>query len=123
VSGEDRRRRLANLAGADAEVFALLLLILKGYWPLARRYLGHAGEIDLIMRRGRTIIAVEVKARPRLEAAAEAVTPAKIKRISAAMRQFRAERRLDDRYIFRCDAVLVAKGRWPRHLADVGALT
>ncbi len=37
-SGEDRRRSLAALFGADAERLSLLLLILKGYWPLARRY-------------------------------------------------------------------------------------
>jgi putative endonuclease len=123
VSGEDRRRSLANLAGADAEWVALLLLVLKGYWPIARRYRGHRGEIDLIMRRGRTIVAVEVKARRSMEAAADAITPAKIVRIAAAMRQFRAERRLDDRHVFRCDAVLVARGGWPRHLVNVGDMT
>ena len=47
-SGEDRRRSLANLAGADAERLALVLLVCKGYWPMARRYLAPSGEIDLI---------------------------------------------------------------------------
>jgi putative endonuclease len=122
MSGENRRRSLANLAGADAEVLAQALLMLKGYWPMARRYRAHRGEIDLIMRRGRTIVAVEVKARVSLDAAAEAVTPAKVARIAAAMRQFRAERRLDDHYTIRCDAVLVARGRWPRHVENVGTL-
>jgi len=121
-SGEDRRRSLANLAGADAERLALLLLVLKGYWPMARRYLAPAGEIDLVMRRGRTIVAVEVKSRPTLEDAAAALTPAKLRRIGAAMRSFRAERRLGDGHDFRCDAVLVAPRRWPRHMVDVGAL-
>jgi putative endonuclease len=120
--GENRRRSLANLAGADAERLALLMLVMKGYWPLARRYLAPAGEIDLIVRRGRTIVAVEVKARPSLDLAAETVTPAKLRRISAALNTFRAERRLGDRYVFRCDAVLVAPRRWPRHVVDVGPL-
>jgi putative endonuclease len=121
-SGEDRRRSLANLAGADAERLALLLLVLKGYWPMARRYLSPMGEIDLIMRRGKTIVAVEVKARATLEAAATAVTPAKLARIGAGMNAFRTERRLDESYIFRCDAVLVAPRSWPRHLVNVGGL-
>ncbi len=120
--GEDRRRSLARLTGIDAERLALLALVLKGYWPMARDYRAHGGEIDLVMRRGRLIIAVEVKARATIEAAAAAVTPAKIARIAAAMRQFRAERRLGDEHVFRCDAVLVVPRRWPRHVVDVGAL-
>jgi putative endonuclease len=121
--GEDRRRSLANLAGADAERLALVLLVLKGYWPMARRYLAPMGEIDLIVRRGKTIVAIEVKARATFDAAAAAITPAKLRNISLAMNAFRAERQLDDSHTFRCDAVLVAPRRWPRHVVDVGALT
>jgi putative endonuclease len=120
--GEDRRRSLANLAGADAERLALLLLVIKGYWPMARRFLAPSGEIDLIMRRGRTIVAVEVKARRTLEEASAAITPAKLRNIGLAMNAFRAARQLDDSYTFRCDAVLVAPRRWPRHLVNIGAL-
>jgi putative endonuclease len=68
------------------------------------------------------VIAVEVKARPTLMQAAEAITPGKLRRIGAAMRQFRAERGLGDDLDFRCDAVLIAPRRWPRHVVDVGAL-
>jgi putative endonuclease len=120
--GEDRRRSLARLAGADAERLALICLICKGYWPLARGYRGHDGEVDLVMRRGRTIVAVEVKARPTLEQAGEAITPAKLRRIAAGLRQFRAERRLDDTHVFRCDAVLISPRRWPRHVVNVGSI-
>ena len=122
MSGEDRRRSLANLRGGDAERLALLLLIAKGYWPMARRYLGHAGEIDIIMKRGRTIVAVEVKARATLEDAAATITPAKLRRISLAMRQFRSQRQLGDDHVYRCDAVLIAPWRWPRHIVDAGEL-
>jgi putative endonuclease len=74
------------------------------------------------MRRGGLVAAVEVKARATLDDAAAAVTPAKIARIAAGMRQFRAERGLGDDLVYRCDAVLVAPRRLPRHLADVGPL-
>jgi putative endonuclease len=76
MSGEDRHRNLAYLRGLDAERIALLLLISKGYWPMAKRFLAHSGEIDLIVKRGRTIVAVEVKARKNLTDAAVTLTPA-----------------------------------------------
>jgi putative endonuclease len=121
-SGEDRRRSVAYLTGLDAERLALASLALKGYWPLAKRYLAPAGEIDLIVRRGRTIVAVEVKARSDLDAAAASITRAKLRRIGAALAHFRTERRLGDEYDFRCDAVLVAPRRWPRHILNIGSL-
>jgi putative endonuclease len=99
-----------------------MMLIAKGYWPMARRYLGHSGEIDLIMKRGRVIVAVEVKARASLDEAAATITPAKLRRIGLAMRQFRSQRRLDDTYIYRCDAVLIAPWAWPKHVVDVGVI-
>jgi putative endonuclease len=121
-SGEDRRRSLARLSGADGERIALLLRLLEGYWPLARGYRGHGGEIDLVMRRGRTIVAVEVKRRATFADAEAAITPDKLRRVAAGLRQFRAERRLDDRFDYRFDAVLIAPGRWPRHATNIGAL-
>ena len=122
-SGEDRARSLANLLGADAERLALLFLLFKGYWPLARRYRAPGGEIDIVMRRGRVIVAVEVKARASIALAAETINQAKLRRIGSALRSFRAERRLDDGYDFRCDAILIAPHRWPRHIVNAGTLT
>jgi putative endonuclease len=122
MSGENRERSLSYLRGLDAERIALLLLIAKGYWPMAKRYLGAAGEIDLIMKRGRTIVAVEVKARKTIQDAGVTITDAKIARIAKAMNQFRSQKRLDDSYIFRIDAVLVAPRSWPRHIENVGGL-
>jgi putative endonuclease len=121
-AGENRARALARLFGVHAERLAALALRLKGYRVLARNYRAHGGEIDIVARRGRLIIAVEVKARPDIDLAFAAVTPAKIRRIASAMRRLRAERRLDDRFTIRCDAILVAPGRWPKHVEDVGPL-
>jgi putative endonuclease len=100
----------------------MIFLMLKGFRPLVRGYRGRGGEIDLVMRRGRLVVAVEVKARSSLDAAAAALTAAKVARIGAGMRQFRSERGLGDDLIYRCDAVLVAPYRLPRHLADIGPL-
>ena len=49
-----------------------MLLRLKGYRVLARRFAAAGGEIDLVVRRGDTIAFVEVKARDDLDAAASA---------------------------------------------------
>jgi putative endonuclease len=121
MTGTDERRS-AYRFGLDAERRAMLALLTKGYRTIASRYRVPGGEIDLVVRRGRTIVAVEVKARPTLDEAAIAITPRQIARIAAAMARFRAEYALDDRFTLRCDAVLVAPGRWPRHLVDVGRL-
>jgi putative endonuclease len=88
------RRRATFTRGHVAECVALLVLMAKGYRPLARRYAAAGGEIDLIVRRGGTVAFVEVKARGLM---ADALT-------SAATKTWRA------------DAVFVAPRRWPRHL-------
>ncbi len=58
----------------------------RGMKTLERRYLTKAGEIDLIMAEGNTVVFVEVKTRIRAEAGNGmlAVTPAKQRRISKA---------------------------------------
>src|SRR5262245_17616551 len=77
-------RREAERRGRRAESFAAWFLRLKGYRVLARRYKTPAGEIDLVMKRGRTIVFVEVKQRPDEVAGLEAVTPAARQRIARA---------------------------------------
>ena len=51
----------------------MLLLLAKGFRPIARRYKTPLGEIDLIVKRGRTIAFVEVKARASRDDALESV--------------------------------------------------
>lgn len=104
--------------GRAAEAAALALLLVKGYLPVARRFRSPAGEIDLIVRRGRLVAYVEVKARRTAQSAAEAVGPAQRRRIARAAEDFLKRRpdlaRLDQRF----DVVLVVPWRPPRHLAD-----
>ena len=60
--------------GLSAESRAAMVLIAKGYRILARRFKTPAGEIDIVARRRRVLVFVEVKARERADDAAEAVT-------------------------------------------------
>jgi len=113
-----KARRRAHLFGLRAESIAALLLRLKGYQLLDRRFAAAGGEIDLVARRGETIAFVEVKARDDLNAAAEAITTAKRHRIGRAARVWLARNPWAAALNLRGDAVFVAPGRLPRHLAS-----
>ena len=100
-----------------AEYAAAVLLILKGYRILARRYSGHGGEIDIVARRGRTLVFVEVKARADLDSAAWSISPAKQRRFARAAHHWQARNSWASNWTLRCDAVLIAMAL-PRHVQD-----
>ena len=119
IAPADQRRRRALRRGLRAETVARLFLGLKGYRLLARRYGGKGGEIDLIMRRGRAVVFVEVKARDDLGSAAEAIGPGKRRVFSRAAAHWLARNPWAASCDLRADAVLVVPRRLPRHI--VGA--
>ncbi|MCA0400017.1 MAG: YraN family protein [Proteobacteria bacterium] len=116
-----RDRKAAFLLGHDAEFWAALLLNLKGYRILARRFQGGGAEVDLVASRFGTLVFVEVKARATLEDALLTITPRKIERMSRAARAF-LPRLPRPPHTIRCDAILVAPGHLPRHIVSVGEL-
>ncbi|MGE0254819.1 MAG: YraN family protein [Alphaproteobacteria bacterium] len=111
-------RRAAERRGRRAEDAAALWLVLQGWRVLARGFRVHAGEVDLIARRGRVTAFVEVKARDSLADAAEAVTARQRRRIARAAEAFLAARPPRSGAILRFDVVLVRPWRLPRHLPD-----
>lgn len=113
----DGKRQAAFRLGVSAEGRAALLLAAKGYRELARRWKSPVGEVDLVMRRGRLLVFVEVKARPRLDDAAWSVLPRQKQRIVAAAEAWLAAHPEHAGYDIRFDAVLVAPGRLPQHVA------
>jgi putative endonuclease len=115
---QTERRRGAHLYGLQAESAAALLLRLKGYTILARRFAVNGGEIDLIARRGGAIAFVEVKARADLEVAAFAISATKRRRIARAARVWLTRNPWTAGLTLRGDAVLVARWRLPRHAPD-----
>ncbi|MXQ11521.1 YraN family protein [Microvirga makkahensis] len=110
------RRRATFLRGHYAEWIALLLLLSKGYRPLARRYAAAGGEIDLIVTRGDTIVFVEVKARGSMEDALSAITATKRRRFSRAARAWLSRHPRAQGRTWRADAVFIAPRRLPRHV-------
>ncbi|HEV7440205.1 MAG TPA: YraN family protein [Methylobacterium sp.] len=112
------RRRATYRHGRRSEWLALGALMLKGYRPLALRFSAGGGEIDLIVRRGSTIAFVEVKARPTLMAAQEAIGAVKRRRFSQAVRAWLGRHPAHAGLTLRADAVFLARRTWPVHLAD-----
>jgi putative endonuclease len=113
---ELRKRRVAFRTGISAESRAAALLIAKGFRILARRWKCPAGEIDIVARRYRLLVFVEVKARDDLEEAAWSVNERQRARIVAAAGAWLARNpdpRIRD---IRFDAMLVAPRRMPRHI-------
>jgi putative endonuclease len=116
------RRRGAHLYGLKAESIAALLLRLKGYRILARRFVVSGGEIDLVARRGGVVAFVEVKARADLEVAAIAISATKRRRIARAARVWLSRNQWAAGLTLRGDAIFVARRRLPRHAANAYTL-
>lgn len=120
--GRSRRAKRSGLTGSRAERLAILWLTLKGYRLLERRFGGKGGEIDLVMKRGRTVAFVEVKARGRLEDALIALTPEKRRLVERRVRHWLGRNPWAMDHHLRADAVFLAPWRRPRHVPAAFAL-
>lgn len=118
MAADQAQRRRNDEKGRRAEAIAALYLQIKGYHILARRVRTRVGEIDLVARKGDTLVFVEVKARATLDSGLFALHPAARRRIEAASRV------LAPRFAGRCtttriDAVLVRPWALPVHMIAV----
>ena len=109
-------RQVAFKLGLSAESRAAALLLAKGFRIVARRWRCPAGEIDIVARRGKLLIFVEVKARARLDDAAYSVTERQQRRVAAAASAWLAANPDDAMSDMRFDAILVAPRSLPRHI-------
>lgn len=113
------RRRRHERRGHRGEWLAALALMLKGYRIVARRYRTRLGEIDLIARRGDLVAIVEVKVRPTLVEAMEAVARLSERRIEAAADLWLSRQPDHARLSLRFDMVAVVPRRWPVHVENI----
>lgn len=77
--------------GILAEKIVMFFLRLKAYQILEWRYKTHFGEIDIIAKKSRTIVVIEVKARSSKILFEEMLRPQQIKRIKKAAEIFIAK--------------------------------
>lgn len=116
----DQQSRLkAYRRGHRGEWLASLALVVKGFRVLARRYKTPLGEIDLIARRGDLVLIVEVKVRPTLMAAMEAISRQSEHRIEGAADLWLSRQRDSTRLSIRFDMIAVLPWRWPVHVQNV----
>lgn len=111
-------RRAAERRGLLAERIAALMLVLKGYRIVERRWRPPFGEIDLIACRGRRVAFIEVKARSSRALAREAVGARQRQRIERAATYWLSRRPQFGEFELSFDVVLVAPFRPPRHIVD-----
>jgi putative endonuclease len=102
--------------GISAESRAAAWLIGRGFRILARRWKSPLGEIDIVARRFQLLIFVEVKARAKLDDAAESLSERQQRRIAAAAEIWLSQNPDYANFNMRFDAILVAPGKFPRHI-------
>ena len=112
------RRQRAERGGRRAEALAALWLQLKGWSVVGRRIRTPRGEVDLVARRGRVLVFVEVKARATAAEADLSLDDYRLRRVAAAAEALapRYQRPGDD---IRIDAIYIVPRRLPRHIADI----
>ena len=101
--------------GIFAEKIAAIFLRLKGYKILARRYRNYFGEIDIIAKKARVIIFVEVKARKTKTNIEEILKPHQLKRIKRSAELFVAQNHQFHDCDLRFDFIEIGKNFWPKH--------
>jgi len=117
-----QRGRKAERTGRRAETLCAWVLRCKGYRILAQRYRTPVGELDIVARRGRTLVFVEIKARTSVAAAAEALRPKQRARLTRAAEHFLSQRPNlapgATNIAIRFDAMLIGRAPWPHHVKD-----
>lgn len=113
------RRRAAHRRGRGAEWLAALALLARGYRIAAIRHRTRLGEIDVIARRGDLVAIIEVKARPTLAEAMDAVGYESQRRIDRAADLWLARQPDRARLSLRYDLVAVLPWRWPVHVENI----
>ena len=113
-------RQVFEKVGRRAELWAAGYLRLKRYRILARRYKTKQGEIDIIARKGKIIVIIEVKYRKDMKNIHESVSFKNSQRIMNAAELYLTQNPvfIEKGFELRFDIIHVI-GRWKiNHIAD-----
>lgn len=101
----------SNVTGKISEFIARTYYRLLGYKIIAKNYITgrgtHAGELDFIASKGKTLVFVEVKKRTTKDKAAYAISKTQQSRIRFAAESFIAQHQKYRDFDVRIDAVLI----------------
>lgn len=107
-------------SGIFYERIAKFFLLCKMYKILFQRYKTYAGEIDIIARKGGSIIFVEVKYRSKLNFNYETVTGKQINRIKkAASLYISSNENLYQNFDIRFDLIIISNYFLINHLKNI----
>ena len=108
--------------GDTAEFLARLFLRFKGYHILVANYVTgrgtHAGEIDIIALRGRTLVFVEVKKRSSIDKAAYALLTKQRQRIKRGAEAYLKRHPQYSKHNIRFDAILIQMPLTIKHIQN-----
>ena len=104
--------------GRWAETFCVLVLRQKGYQILLRDFRTSVGEVDIVARRGRTLLVIEVKAQAIMTDAASAVGERQRQRITRAAAYLMTTLPEAQNANLRFDAMLVVSWRLPTRIMN-----
>ena len=100
-------RQQAERTGRLAELAALVYLVLTCHRLLARRFQSSGGEIDLIVRRRKTIVFCEVKFRHQMDHDG-LPSPRQRQRICRAAQDFIKRHHISPEFDFRIDLIRIS---------------
>ena len=108
-----------ELKGYCGEIFAELLLRIKGYTILERRYKTVCGEIDIIAKKNDYIVFVEVKSRNDFEKCYIALRTKQLQRIRNSSQIFINRNKKFVNCFSRFDVILIANWKFPKHIENI----
>ncbi|MEW9855507.1 YraN family protein [Novosphingobium sp. M1R2S20] len=111
------RRARAEMQGRRGEAWAAWYLRLTGWRILGRRVRTARGEVDLVVRRARTVCFVEVKWRSRKTDLDASIDARRLQRVAAAAQGLVARYAREGETV-RIDVILLAPWCWPRRIAN-----
>ncbi len=112
------RGAASRKAGRQAEVLAMIWLMLRGYRILGFRLKTPQAEIDILAQKGPVLAVVEVKSRTTPMAALEAVGQDQRERLRRAGRAIATSRPQLAESAIRLDLIAMSPGRFPTHIQD-----
>jgi len=111
-------KRRAERSGRWAEWAAVALLLVKGYRLAARRFRTPVGELDLVMRKARLLVFVEVKFRADPEGQPFVLGPRQQERLKRAAGLYIAAHPSFAGWTQRFDLVIITRRSLPKHMKN-----
>jgi putative endonuclease len=108
--------QINNLVGQGGEAAAKRHLEAQGYSIIEENWRCSIGEIDLIARKNRMIVFVEVKTSKTIASAIQRISEGQRRRIANAAQLWIRENAFNPQYFFRFDAILVGSDQKLQHI-------